>query len=120
MYIFSIGDEMRNFRKQAIFLCALDNAYMGLTKGKYSLYLKCEKYYLKNRNYGEKACINYMSLKDQNNLYEELAWLEEEGQLQKGTEGIVDSIHYEISEINDKIIKVKIRNIKVTDRRHAK
>lgn len=110
---------MRDFRKQTIFLCAFDNAYMGLTKGKYNLYLKCEKYYLKNRNYGEKACINYMSLKDQNNLYEELAWLEEEGQLKKGTEGTVDSIHYEISDINDKIIKVKIRNIKVKARRYA-
>ena len=120
MLILLLGDEMRNFRKQTIFLCAFDGAYMGLTKGKYNLYLKCEKYYLKNRNYGEKACVNYMSLKDQNNLYEELAWLEEEGQLKKGAEGTVNSIHYEIADINDKIIKVKIYNIKVTARRHTK
>ena len=51
-------------------------------------------------------------------MYDELAWLEEEGELKVGKEGIVDSIHYEISNINDKIIKVKIRNIKVKARGH--
>ena len=116
--IFFIGDKMRSFRKQTIFICAFDNSYMELTKGKYNLYYKCAKYFLRNRNDGERACANYMSLKDQNNLYDELAWLEEEGELKVGKEGIVDSIHYEISNINDKIIKVKIRNIKVKARGH--
>lgn len=102
--------QVRDFRKQVIFYCAHDNAYMGLVQGKYGIYYRCEKYFFQKREPGERVCTNYLSLDGQDHLYEELSRLEEKDLLKKGAKGVVDSVYYEIAEINDELIKVKIHN----------
>lgn len=103
---------MRDFRKQVVFFCAHDGAYMGLVRGKYGLYYKCDKYFFENRIPGERVCTNYISLRDQESLYAELEWLEEEKMLKVGTTGKVGSVKYKITDIDDMIIRLAVENIK--------
>lgn len=93
---------------------AIYRCWTGTARQLANLFICCR--WIRNPLYRSKG--RHLIKDSVHNLYDELAWLKEEGELKVGKEGIVDSIHYEISNINDKIIKVKIRNIKVKARGH--
>ena len=100
---------MRDFRKQTVFFCADDGAYMGLVVGRYGIFYRCDKYFFKNRKPGDAICTNHFSLKEREDLYAELSFLEGKGGLKAGQKGLAGPIHYEISEVNNQLIKVKVR-----------
>lgn len=108
---------MRNFRKQTIFLCGFDGTPLILTKGKYGLFYRCPKYFHEHRGPKDCVCTNSFSLRDQENLFAELEWLEEEGKLKNGTTGRIGAVKYEITEVSDALIRLTIINIKVKPRK---
>ena len=85
---------------------------MKLTKGKYSLFYRCAHYFFENRGPNDKVCTNYLTLRDQENLYAELELMEENDTLEQGATGRVNSVKYEIAEVSDRIVRVKVDNLK--------
>lgn len=103
---------MRDYRKEAVFFCGRDGAYMGLVKGKYGLYYRCENYCSENRTPGEAVCCNCMSIKDRQAILDGLAQLGKDGRLDTGTIGQARSIKYMVTDISEALIKIKVLNLK--------
>jgi hypothetical protein len=101
---------MRDIREDAIFFCGVDGARFFLTKGKYSLYYRCPKYELKNREGDEVVCMNRLSIDDQELLFSELEDLDDEDKIKEGLTGQIRHLLYEIVDVNEDYIKVYVIN----------
>ena len=83
---------------------------MLLCKGKYNLYYRCPRYDRRNRPPGQKACTNRMSIRERNLLLDRLWRAYENGTFVPGLRGEEGDVVYEVSELNDFYITVRIVN----------
>lgn len=102
---------MINIREDTIFLCGVDGARLKLVQGKYSLYYRCEKYEVANRTVEDGSpCMNRISLKDQDTLFEKLEEMQENGKLTEGESGNYMHLLYEIKKIDEDYLEVYVIN----------
>lgn len=99
-----------DIRKKAFFYCICDKKPFLLVEGKYSWFYRCTNYYREYRKEGEPVCNNCLSLRDQDFIYSELLWLENEGTLKEGYIGENNRLKYQIELVSQEQIKVYVAN----------
>lgn len=99
-----------DIKENTIFKCGIDGKQFSLVNGKYSLYYRCPNYEFSERGPGKKVCMNRLSLKDIDILYEELKKMKDENRLKIGEKGKRLYLMYEIEDINEDFISVYVIN----------
>lgn len=93
-----------------IFRCGICGKPFKLVNGKYSLYYRCPNYELIERGAGKKPCMNRMSLKDEDILFEELRKMNDSGKLEPGNGSRKINLVYKIHEKEDDYLSVYVIN----------
>lgn len=100
---------MIDIRNDTIFLCGVDGKRLELTNGKHSLYYRCPCYRRENRE-DDDVCMNRISLKDQESLFNELEQLQKNNCLFYGQGGRAGHLAYEIKDAEKDYLAVYVLN----------
>ncbi len=102
----------RDIRKITWIYCVNDNELLLIATGEYGLYCKCPRYYLRNRELGEPACKNQLSIYDANAIYKRLAEIYNDDVLDEAVSFVINDISVTIRYVSDKRIEIEVLNTK--------
>lgn len=97
--------------------CGIDGSRFELVKGKYSLYRRCPKADVEQRDIDEIRCLNYLSPRDSGYILSELEILNESDRLSEGYKGRIFHLEYTIEEIATDYIRVSVFNNNILSRK---
>ena len=103
-------DEFESFKRNILFFCKDCGCQFQLVQGRFSVFYRCPKYYVENREMDEPVCNNRMTIYEAHDICSELFMQTKNGNLKKGLQWIHKNSEIEVLSIVEPYIMISVKN----------